>query len=238
MPGVSVQTIMKVAAARGEHISLESDDAFESRGVPDPTQTVSKYRLSKGGRNVTTGVFILRDQFVLVESQRAGKAVDRFTVDLRFVDPRPFAVRKVTRPVLYATLIVAALTATMAGLLAWFPALASAIGGYWTFAGLSALTIGGLGLAWSMTRESLLFVSVHGRARVLNLTGRIGTMRRVRPCAAEIVKQINIARRQFTQTRQAFLRDEMREHTRLHEQGVLTNEQFNTAKLQILRAHE
>jgi hypothetical protein len=103
---------------------------------------------------------------------------------------------------------------------------------------LSTFTVSSYLMCLYSTTESLLFVSVHGRARVITITGGLGTTRAARKCALDIVKHINLARKQSKQTRQVYLRDEMREHNRLHEQGVITDEQFSDAKTRILQAHD
>jgi hypothetical protein len=103
---------------------------------------------------------------------------------------------------------------------------------------LGTFTVSSYLLCLYFTTESLLFVSVHGRARVITITGGLGTTRAARQCALDIVKHINLARKQSKQTRPSYLRDEMREHTRLHEQGVITDEQFADAKNRILHAHD
>jgi hypothetical protein len=73
---------------------------------------------------------------------------------------------------------------------------------------------------------------------VIIISGRWGTIRRAQTCAANLVTHVNLARKQFKQTRQAYLRDEMREHARLFEQRVFTEEHYNEAKRRILKSHE
>jgi hypothetical protein len=103
---------------------------------------------------------------------------------------------------------------------------------------LGTFTVSSYLMCLYSTTESLLFVSVHGRARVITITGGLGTTRAARKCALDIVKHITLARKQAKQTRQAFLRDEMREHNRLHDSGAITDEQFADANARILQAHD
>jgi len=234
---MSAPTNTKTQVGRSEHISLESDVA-ETRAQPNPERPLVAYEIGKGGRNVTTRVAILPDQFVLVETQRTRSSTDAHTVDLRFVDPRPVGIRKVAWPFLYLGIGVTVLTAASIALYAMFPSVAQRIGGVFAPVGLGVLALMSYLLCYLLTRESLLFLSAHGRARVVTIAGRLGTMRRAQACAADLVAHIKLARRQFQQTRQAYLRDEMREHLRLYEQGVLTDEHYANAKKRILQAHE
>ncbi len=223
-------------AGRAEHISLEGESP-ESRAKPNPASPLEHYELSKGGRGVTTGVSILRDHYVQVETQRTGSMTDEFMVDLRFVDPRASGVRKLPWPFLYAAIGSTLLTAIGIVLYALMPNVAKSIGGLFTPIGLGALSVGLFVLSFYLTTETLSFESVHGKVPVIAIIGHVGMMRRAAPCVAQIAKQIKDARRQLNQSRQAYLRDEMREHTRLHGQGLLTDEQYTKARGRILQAH-
>ena len=222
---------------RAEHISLESEPA-ESRAAPNPSRSLVQYALSKGGRGVTTCVSILPDHFVSVATQRGGSADELHTIDLRFVEPRPFAIRKVPWNYMYVAIGVTLLTVVTTAICIQWPSIGQRIGGGLTAAALGAFAIACYTMCYYLTTESLLFLSTHGRARVITIAGRLGTIRRAQACAADLVARIKIAQKQFKQTRQAYLRDEMREHARLYEQRVFPEEHYNEAKRRILRAHE
>jgi hypothetical protein len=222
---------------RSEHVSLESD-LSETRVKPNLSRPLAYHKLSKGGRGVTTRVAVLADHYAAIEVQRSRSSADVHTVDLRFVDPRPVAVRKVPWRLLYAALGLTLLTAIGITLFWVFPNFMHRMGGVFAPIGLGVLTSASYILCYYLTTESLLFLSVHGRARVIAIAGRLGTMRRAQKCAADLVMHINLARKHFKQTRQAYLRDEMREHARLYEQRVYSEEHYNEAKRRILKAHE
>jgi len=221
---------------RAEHVSMESD-LSETRPKAEPSRPLMQYLFNKRGRGGTRRVSVLPDQHVAVEMLRSRSAVDMHTVDLRFVDPRPIAVRKVAWPVLYVALGLTLLTAIATLLYAKAPGVAQKIGGLYTPVGLGVAAVLAYVLFYRLTTESLIFLSNNGRARFIVIAGRFGTMRRARPCAAAIVTHINIANKKFRQERQAYLRDEMREHARLHERGVLSADRYNEAKRRILKAH-
>ena len=228
-------TERNTATRRSEHISLESD-LSETRAQPKLDRPLSTYDLNKSGRGVTSRVSILPDHFVLIETQRRSSVV-RDTVDLRFVDPRPVGIRKVARRSLIAGLIMTALTVLAGAAYAMWPSVGQQFGGLLTPIALGALAIGCFLTCYYLTSEALLFVSMHGRARVIVIAGRLGTMRRAHQCAADIVAHIKVAHRKFQQARPTQLRDEMREHSRLRDQGTITDQQYDEAKKRILQSH-
>jgi hypothetical protein len=229
--------LSETAALNAEHISLQSE-TVETRTKPIARKTLVKYQLRSRARGSQTRVSILEGQFVSVNVKRARAPEQEHNVDLRFVDPRPVGIRKVGWPWMYVAIgltILAAVAATFAIVYA------SPIARVWavpTAIVLGTCTISSYLMCLYSTTESLLFVSVHGRARVITITGGLGTTRAARKCALDIVKNINLARKQSKQTRPSYLRDEMREHNRLYEHGVMTDEQFTDAKTRILQAHD
>jgi hypothetical protein len=222
---------------RSEHVSLESD-VSEVRAKPNLARPLSCYDLTNGGRGVTTRVSILPDHYVAIEARRSRSVTDVHTVDLRFVDPRPVAVRKVPWQLLYVAIGLTLLAVVAVSLYMMLPNLTKRAEWMLLPLGLGVLAVGCYAICYYLTTESLLFLSVHGRARVITIAGRWGTMRRAQTCAANLVTHINLARKQFKQTRQTYLRDEMREHARLYEQRVFSEEHYNEAKRRILKAHE
>ena len=76
------------------------------------------------------------------------------------------------------------------------------------------------------TVESLEFVSMHGGATLVSVAGGIGSARAGKKFFIELIKSINAAKAARPQERPQFLRDEMREHHRLRELGVLSEEQY------------
>ena len=53
----------------------------------------------------------------------------------------------------------------------------------------------------------------------------------------ELIKSINAAKAERPQERPQFLRDAMREHHRLRELGVISEEQYEHSKARILASH-
>src|SRR5262245_53087598 len=97
----ALPTERNVGAGRAEHISLESD-IIETRAKPNPSRPLKTYDLRKHGRGIAARIAILPDHYLLVETQSGRSSTIVYTVDLRFVDPRPVATRKVSRSSIYA----------------------------------------------------------------------------------------------------------------------------------------
>ena len=227
----------ETAALNAEHISLQSE-TVETRSKTVPRKPLVKYQLRSRARGTATRISILENQFVAVDVKRRGNPEQAHTVDLRFVDPRPIGIRKTVRAWLYTAVVLALLSLGCAVFAVKF---ADPIQRVWFVEAaivFGTLTVSSALLSVYFTTESVLFVSVHGRARVIAITGGLGTTRAARKCALDIVKHINLTRKKSKQTRQSYLRDEMREHTRLYEHGALNDEQFADAKKRILQAHD
>lgn len=228
--------LSETAQLNAEHISLQSE-TLEVSAHTIARRSLVKYQLRSRARGTVTRIAILDGHFVTVNTKRARSQEQEHTVDLRFVDPRPVGIRKVGWPWMYI-----ALGLTAATLLASLFAILFASPGARLWAVPAAIVLGTFTISSYLlclyyTTESLVFISAHGRARVIVITGGLGTTRAARHCAIDVVKHINLARKQSAQIRQAFLRDEMREHGRLHEQGVLSDEQYEDAKTRILKSH-
>src|SRR5690606_3933422 len=99
------------------------------------------------------------------------------------------------------------------------------------------VSVGTFFLFLRRTTESLQFRSVHGQATLVSMTGGIGSARAGKRCFVELIKDINAAKAARPQEKPQFLRDEMREHHRLRELGVLSEEEYEASKARILSAH-
>jgi hypothetical protein len=222
------------AVGRSEHISLESDS--ETRVPPRLDRAIASFDLNNRARGVVTEIEILEDHYVAVTVRRRSN-VHSHNVDLRFVDPRPKALRQVSWRWLYAALAFVALTSVAALLFAYTSFPITQQYGISTAIALGTVTVICSLICYYRTTESLYFVSLHGRVAVIAVTGNLGTFRKGKSGVAEIIRHINLARAHFRQPKAAHLRDEMREHSRLFEQGAITEKQYSEAKMRILQAH-
>jgi len=78
---------------------------------------------------------------------------------------------------------------------------------------------------------------MHGGATLVSVVGGIGSARAGKRFFIDLIKSINAAKAARPQDRPQFLRDEMREHHRLRELGVLTDLQYEQSKARILSSH-
>jgi len=79
--------------------------------------------------------------------------------------------------------------------------------------------------------------STHGAARLLECTGGLGTFYVLRGFMKKLAAHIRLASAARRRTKAEHLRDEMREHLRLKEIGVLSAGEYETAKVRILDHH-
>jgi len=227
----------ETAQLHAEHISLQSETMEMSAAKAVARKSLVKYQLHSRARGSITRIAILEGHFVNVNVRRRRAQEQEHNVDLRFVDPRPAGIRKVGWPWMYVAIALTLLTVAASVFAVQFATPAARLWAVPVAIVLGTCTISSYLLCLYFTTESMVFVSTHGRARLIVITGGLGTTRAARKCAVDIVKHINLARKQSKQTKQMFLRDEMREHGRLHEQGALTYEQYEDAKSRILKSH-
>jgi hypothetical protein len=223
--------------ARGEHIHIEADHGSVGTPAPLRRRTVrSSYALKSRLRGCETEVMIHEDHFAAVRTVRPNAQPCKYEVDLRFANPKPVRVRSISWFWL-------ALTAGFALL---------AFGGIWSSLGNEAigsspifltalvtlLAAGGAAILFlRRTVESLEFVSMLGGATLVCVVGGIGSARSGKRFFIVLIKSINAAKAERPQERQQFLRDERREHHRLRELGVLSEQQYQQSKARILACH-
>ena len=87
------------------------------------------------------------------------------------------------------------------------------------------------------TTQTLALLSVNGRARLLAFTGRLGTFRAVRRFSQQLAAHVRISVAARRSSRAEHLRDEMREHFRLKDAGVLSEQDYEVSKGRILGRH-
>lgn len=223
-------------AARAEHISLESEP--EAAAAPVLQRAVlASFTLATALRDSITQVALLEEHFVAVHTRRARIEPLDYVLDLRFLDPKPIRSRRIAWNWLSITL--ALLTLGVLAMLLAPHSLPDFLLSEEFGVGL-VLLLGMLGALLRFTRattESLRFVSEHGGAVLVDITGAIGSTRRGKRFFVELIKSIRAAKQARPQPKAQRLRDEMREHHRLRELQVLTEADYEAAKGRILKAH-
>ena len=226
-----------ITAARGEHISLESNPDLITSPLRHPhRRTILTFTLKSALRGSETDVSLLEDHYLAVRSHQSGHDIKKYVLDLRFANPRPVIVRHI------AWLSLALAVISMVGTISSFWWAATARSGAMhpgVFIGSAAVITMGLSV-WQFLRrttESLGFTSVHGGVTLVRVVGGIGSAKAGRDFFVELIKSISAAKVARAQSKQEFLRDEMREHYRLRELRVLTDHEYESSKARILAAH-
>jgi len=226
-----------IVIARGEHIHIEAEPGSVAAPTPHRLRKVrTSYVLKSRLRGCETEVSILEDHYVTVRTVRPDAHARKYEFDLRFANPKPLRVRSISW--FWLTLAGSMIALAAGGLWAtWTDA------GRWSNAiFLTALVTlfasgGALIMFLRRTVESLEFISMHGGATLVSVVGGIGSARAGKRFFIDLIKSINAAKAARPQDRPQFLRDEMREHHRLRELGVLTDQQYEESKARILSSH-
>ena len=223
-----------IVIARSEHIHIEADPGVVAAPAALRRRKVrASYALQSRLRGCATELAIHDDHFVAVRTLRPDAEPRKYEVDLRFASPKPVRVRTIS----WFWLALAASLALLATGGIW------ASWGHWTSPILLTALVTLLAASGAMilflrrTVESLEFVSVHGGATLISVVGGIGSARAGKQFFVELIKSINAAKAERPQERPQFLRDEMREHHRLRELGVISEEQYEQSKARILASH-
>jgi hypothetical protein len=219
-----------------EHILLESD----VREIPEASAARKEHaslRLRSRLRRRAIALKIIDYYFLAVRTRRGGAAPGDYVLDLRFVDPKPRTSRHVawrwfTATMSWAALFAASIWWLSASQVPWWENDALPIAG----ALFAAMLVSGFVCMYRST-ETLWLISLHGRVPVLEIVGNLGTFSHIRKFIVKLAAHVQIAVAARRPNRAEHLRDEMREHSRLKELGVLSTEQYDEAKRLILGQH-
>ena len=213
-----------------EHILLESDD----REVPNARaarRVHAGIRLTSRLRRRVLQLEIIDYYFLVVRSSRSGESLE-YVVDLRFVEAAP----RISKFIAWRWMAAAlALFASGTAIFVW----TSLSPRPWLYICVGVMAAGAsaaLTCAYK-TSETITLHSAHGRARCLEYTGGIGTLRAARMFLTKLSAHTRLAMSARRQSRVAHLRDEMREHFRLKEIGTLSMDEYEAAKVRILGEH-
>jgi hypothetical protein len=231
------QDDIQLPSAPFEHVVMEGDSAFAPTSPrKSPGRSLHTFTFESRFHECATTLSIHDGHYLRARCIRPGGRSLAYEVDLRFADPSPVRVHRTSWPWLAA----ATGFAVLAGLAAWMgPSLDSRPGNLNLLIATlaSAACLVSLLTTARRTTESLELRSAHGRVTLVSLTGGIGRTRRARGFLAEVAFHVESARRAQAQDAPAFLCDELREHRRLHEVGVLSNAEYAVSKARILAAH-
>jgi hypothetical protein len=223
-------------AIQAEHICLQSDEFVVNAPIRGK-RIGPALKIASRFRNCETELALLEGHRLEVRSWRPHRARLKYVVELRFFDSAPITRLSIDWRSWVAGLLLAALAA------ASYRLATATDSPSWMQLGLPgsiALLVAAVCvvlLALYRTNETVQFRSVHGRAVLVEFTGNVGCARAAGAFTAELRRQIADARAQAAQSKQQFLRDELREHRRLFDDGVLSEDAYEAGKLRILQAH-
>jgi len=216
-----------------EHILLESD----LREVPD-VGAARKVHARIAFRSRLRRRFMqleIIDYYYLAVRSRSRSTRLEYVLDLRFVD-MPRVSRHISWRWIAVSLLLTSLTYGIMHVGASTPL-------WWQRRSLSvfAVVIGAWAVATALaiyrTTETVRLVSTGGAANLLEYTGELGTLRGVRRFMMKVAAHVRLAARARRSANAEHLRDEMREHARLKDLGVLCGAEYESAKARILGKH-
>ena len=223
------------ALQRNEHILLES----EVREVPEPgraRKVHAAFQCHDRWRRNSLELAIIDLYYLAVRVGRRG-ALREYVLDLRFIDRSPGLKKRYPWRCAGVALALAMAAAFSAWHIdsstvpwrqhPWLPLCAASFV-------LTACAC--LVCVWRLT-DSLVLRSVHGRATLLEYTARLGTLRVAHPFMRKLSAHIQLSITARRASDAEHLRDEMREHFRLRETGVLSEQQYEASKARILAQH-
>lgn len=217
----------------GEHILLES----EEREIPNPRTSRRRHAsivIRSRLRRRSLDLEVIDYYFLVVRLHRGRSFVSEYVLDLRFVAPSLQFARRIAWRWGLATLVMGGLAVAIALRIDTSDSPAEWLKAGAAVAGMALVA----GVVFSYrTIETVRLFSAHGRARLLEFTTGVGTIGALQPFAVKLAAHIRIAEEARRSSRPEHLRDEMREHFRLHQTGVLSTEEYESSKARILAGH-
>ena len=219
-----------------EHIVLESDE----RKVPalrTARKVHSRLRVQSSIRRRASELALIDYCYLSVRTWRSRNPELQYVLDLRFVDPA----LRLSRHVAWRFLTASAVLTAGAVALAWWIGESSTA--WWqhewlpVLGGVFGLAVCAVLIGIYRTTETLTMFSVSGRARLLELTGGVASFRAMHRFSRTLAAHQRIASARRRRSRAEHLRDEMREHLRLKEAGVLSEQEYEISKARILARH-
>lgn len=215
-----------------EHVCLSTDEPEEPQPNFKPTAVaqVLEQTTPRRARRLT----IFDRSFLGVQTGTPSAPQQQYWLRLAFLDPRPS--RMVSRTWWVVSGALALLSAVLL-MLAWHQGVNPQPGSVIAVAASILATVLSVIIALRRSVDRLVFLTRYGRVPVLELDRRRPDRRSVQRFVAALEQTIRRSAAERPGPRTQRLRDEMREHRRLFEAGVLGQVDFEEAKARILRAH-
>jgi hypothetical protein len=206
----------KPNAAVAEHIFIASDESSDPRAAH---KVLERWRLGNPLRRMATEITVFEEGYAEVTQHAGRKSGAPFRLDLRYLDPIP-SITRVIATRAWWTAVGCGAAALAAFAVAYFSALGAIAVSFGLGAGAAAAIA--VAIALQRSQETIEYVTLHGRARVLVLIANFGAIKPFRAFVPELSRAIEEAAEDIAGDTSSFLRAEMREHYRLRGDGVLS----------------
>lgn len=213
-----------------EHISL-GDDFAVLAGAEEPEKVTERFEY----RNRTCGkraeLILYEEGYLRVREWQRKRRVRDYLLSLRFMGTKTTVTRKLPMRVLHVAAGFAGFGA-LCSLIAWL----TTWGGFFVPAAVVSFvgTVLSMMLFLYLAHEKTMFSTASGGAVALTLRGTADSFKRCRAMIPEIQSAIEAAQTKNVQNRSEYLRQEMREHYRLREFGVIDQDVCGDATRKIL----
>lgn len=210
-----------------EHICLASEHQDEQER---PRVTNVRFDQRSRWRRTEARFTIFNEHHVAIERRGLGGQPLSYQLDLSFLASRPRRIREISWALVALALALFGVAA--ATRLFTLPGGSGALGAALLLAGAMALAV-----AAFRYRDCVIYFSKHGRAPLLVLLNGNPDRAALQQFIADISGRIRATRRNWPD-RHAYLSAELKEHRRLHEQGVISQTDYERIKRRILRQHD
>jgi hypothetical protein len=206
----------KPDAALAEHILIASEETSDPRAAH---KVLERWRLGNPLRRMATEITVFEEGYAEITQHAGRKSGAPFRLDLRYLDPIP-SITRVIATRAWWTAVGCAAVALGAFAVAYFASFGAPAASF----GLGAAAAAAVAVAIALQRshETIEYVTLHGRARVLVLVANFGAIKPFHAFVPELSRAIEEAAEDIAGDTSSFLRAEMREHYRLRGDGILS----------------
>ena len=213
-----------------EHISL-GDDFGVLAGADEPEKITQRHEVANRTCGRRMQLIFYEEGYLRVREWQRKKKVRDYLLSLRFLSPATTVTRKLPMRVLHVAAGFAGF-GLLCALVSWLTPWNALFTPAAVFSGTGAVIASMLFIY--LAHEKTEFATAAGNATALTLLGTADSFKRCRSLVPEIVRAIEDAQAKNIQNRSDYLRQEMREHYRLREFGVLDHDDCSDATRRIL----
>jgi len=213
-----------------EEICLTATDADpEPQQSREPAQQLAGLEQVNRMRRCRSQFTLYNNHRLAVRTQGVLRNPHAYEVDLGILDPHPRRQLRIAWPYVLGFVVLSA----SAGFLVFFGATTKS-----TLLPVAASVLAGLSLVLAIYRshDRLVFYSQHGRVPLVVLFNRLPHRATLDAFSEVLEKEIKAARVHSPYSGE-MLSEELKEHRRLREEGVISNRRYDIVKQRILGQH-